>query len=86
MADWRFVLLQPATSYLERLSPPDRQRIYNALEQLVNDPQAAAPKRLRGRPEWSLRVGHWRILVRLDRKARVFIVTRIGPRGDVYKR
>ncbi len=86
MAEWRFILLQPALSYLERLSAEDRQRIYEALNLLAKDPGNAPIKRLHGRREFSLRVGGLRILLRVDRPARIFIVVRIGPRGDIYKR
>ncbi len=86
MAEWRFIFLQPARSYLERLSSEERKRIYDALEQLLKDPRNAPLKRLHGRPEWALRVGDSRILLRPDRAAKVFIVTRIGSRGDIYKR
>lgn len=38
-----------------------------------------------GRPEWSLRVGSWRALLRVDDKARTVVILTAGPRGDVYK-
>lgn len=86
MPNWQFRLLQRAQSYLERLPAHERARIYAALDQLKNDPQNCPLKRLHGRPEWRLRVGDQRVLLQIDRPAKLFIVTRIGPRGDIYKR
>jgi len=85
MGGWRLVLLRPARNYLERLPARERGSILDALEALVKDPSAAAVKKLRGRPEWSLRVRWRRVLLIPDRVNRVFVVTLIGPRGDVYK-
>ena len=86
MPEWQVIFLRPARRYLETLSRADQQRILDALEALRNDPASAPMKPLRGRPEWSLRVGERRVLMRVDREAQIIVVTRIGPRGDVYKR
>ncbi len=85
MTDWRVVILRPARRYLERLTRRDRERILEALDKLQQDPARAPVKPLEGRPEWSLRVGGRRVLLRVDRSARVLVVTEIAPRGDVYK-
>jgi mRNA interferase RelE/StbE len=42
-------------------------------------------KPLKGRPEWRLRVGKYRVLFIEDRENLTYVVTVIGPRGDVYK-
>jgi len=86
LADWRFVLLRPAERYLERLPSSDQQRIVNALESLALAPESSDIKPLKGRSDWCLRVGNYRILFLVDKGNKVFIVTRIGPRGDVYKK
>jgi mRNA interferase RelE/StbE len=85
MAVWRVLLLRPARSYLERLSPDERNRILDALEQLVKDPKNADLRKLQGRAELRLRVGNKRVLLIPDRLQKLIIVTRIGPRGDIYK-
>jgi len=78
-------LLRPARNYLARLSANERTAILDSLEALSRDPFSAQLKPLKGRPEWSLRIGDRRALIRVEREARLFIVTRIGPRGDIYK-
>ncbi len=57
MGVWRARLLRPARNYLERLSPDERNRILDALEQLIKDPETADLRKLQGRAEWRLRVG-----------------------------
>lgn len=86
LAEWSYLLLKPAERYLDRLSSSDQQRIVNALESLRLDPESSDIKPLKGRSDWRLRVGNYRILFLLDKENKVFIVTRIGPRGDVYKK
>jgi mRNA interferase RelE/StbE len=85
VTEWRVVLLRPARRYLERLPRRERERILDALDKLQQDPTRASVKPLEGRPEWSLRVGGRRVLLRVDRTTRLFVVTEIGPRGDIYK-
>ena len=86
LGEWSYVFLKPAERYLERLNSSDQQRIVNALESLVLAPESSDIKPLKGRDDWRLRVGNYRILFLLDKENQVFIVTRIGPRGDVYKK
>lgn len=84
MAKWQVVILRPARCYLEKLPRKEQERILNALQKLQENPQQAPVKPLKGRPEWSLRVGGRRVLIMVDREQRWFVVTTIGPRGDVY--
>jgi mRNA interferase RelE/StbE len=70
---------------LAKLPRPDREAILLALSNLQNDPFALDLKPLRGRSDWRLRVGGWRILVRTDIDEKIIIVYELGARGDVYK-
>ena len=85
MTDWRYIVLKPAQRYLERLRPDDQSRLINALSVLLIEPSRVDLKPLKGLSGWRLRVGDYRVLLQIDREAKLFIVTRIGPRGDVYK-
>ena len=85
MPQWQVLVLRRARNYLERLPAEDRRRILDALDKLANDPPSAPVKKLKGRPEWSLHVGTRRVLFLPDKRARLIVVTDIGPRGDVYK-
>lgn len=50
------------------------------------DPDRADIKPLEGRSEMSLRVGDKRILMQINTSKQEIIVTRIGSRGDIYKK
>ena len=84
--NWELKLLRPASKYLKRLPNNEALRILDMLELIAKDPEGSALKPLAGRPEWSCRVGDRRILMQVDIENREIIITRIGNRGDVYKK
>jgi mRNA interferase RelE/StbE len=84
VTEWQVIILQPARRYLERLPRKEQKRILNALQKLQEDPRQVLVKPLKGRPEWSLRVGGRRVLIMVDKKQKRLVITTIGPRGDVY--
>ena len=82
---WRLIIGPDVEKRLKRTTPKDRARITSALDALATDPSRADFKPLRGRPEWRLRVGRWRVLLRVDPQARTIWAVDAGPRGDIYK-
>lgn len=86
MAEWRLIVLKPARRYLEKLPPTEQERILDSLTLLEQDPFNSDIKPLKGHPEWSLRIGELRALLRVDRDERIIIIMTIAPRGDVSKR
>ena len=84
-AGWRVEIARPARRDLRRIDPPVRTRILDALDRLVGDPPAGNLIKLRGRPDSRLRVGDWRVLLRLDRDQRTVVVLRVLPRGRAYR-
>ena len=83
---WQVILLRQAKSYLKRLPANEVERILNALYLVQKDPEKADIKPLEGRPEMSLRVGDKRILMRINTSEKEIVITRIGSRGDIYKK
>lgn len=81
---WRILVSDSATKYLERLTDSERERVRKRLIELVAGPHGRA-KRLGGRPQWSLHIGGLRALLDVDESAKTINVAAIGPRGDVYK-
>jgi len=69
-AGWRVEITAPARRDLRRVDPPIRQRGLDALDRLVVDPPAGDVIKLQGRPEHRLRVGDWRVIMRLDHAQR----------------
>jgi mRNA interferase RelE/StbE len=83
---WRFLILKPAQRYLKRLSKDSQERIIKGLKSLLTNPENADIKPLKGRSELRLRIGDYRCLFFIDRENQIYIITQIGPRGDIYKK
>ena len=81
---WRLEVHHLFEKKLAKMPRPEREQILSALEKLQQAPFPFAQS-LKGRPDWRLRVGNWRILLRVDRKMQVIIAYDLGPRGDIYK-
>jgi mRNA interferase RelE/StbE len=61
------------------------RRISEAILSLESAPRPRACKRLRGREEYRMRVGDYRILYRVDDASRTVDVVAVGHRKDVYR-
>jgi mRNA interferase RelE/StbE len=83
---WRVIVSPAVKKRLAKLERPERERIIQALIDLGQDPFGLDVKPLRGRPEWRLRVGPWRILLRVDKANLAIVALTLGSRGDVYKK
>lgn len=84
---WRLSVASRARRDLRNLDPPVRERILDALEQLIGDEPAGDLRPLTGRrDEARLRVGDWRVLLKRDSVERVIYVRRVLPRGRAYDR
>jgi mRNA interferase RelE/StbE len=80
----RFKLTSEAKKYLNALDNDSIKRLYAALRALTKDPPTGDVKPLVGKAGlYRLRVGEWRMLFEYD--GNNIIVSKIGPRGDVYK-
>ena len=82
---WKVLVMPKAEKRLARLPEKQASRIIEALETLEEDPFSLDFKRLEGREEWRLRIGGWRVIVRVLREELIFLVLDIGSRGDIYK-
>jgi mRNA interferase RelE/StbE len=85
LVNWQYIVLKPAQRYLERMQLADQERIVNALDTLITASTALDIKPLKGRSELRLRVGKYRILFVEDAANKIYLVTTIGSRGDVYE-
>lgn len=82
---WHYIILKLAERYLKRLQPRSQERILNELDKLLASPTQTDFKKPQGRESYRLRVGNYRVLIKVDREEQLFIITEIGPRGDIYK-
>jgi mRNA interferase RelE/StbE len=69
----------------QRLDPPVRRRIIDALDRLTGEAPAGDVVKLTGAAEeWRLRVGDWRVRFQRDSSG-VVEVLRVLPRGRAYR-
>jgi mRNA interferase RelE/StbE len=80
------VVLQPkAKKYFRQLKEPLKGRIYAGLEKLKKDPREGDIQKMQGEVNiYRLRIGDYRVIFTIENKD--IIVTKIAPRGEVYKR
>jgi mRNA interferase RelE/StbE len=79
--------LKPAAARDLRKLPQDvRRRIVLRIDALVADPTLAGAEALKGEPDcFRLRVGEYRILYQIERKAHAVLIARIRHRSEVYR-
>jgi len=82
---WRIVFARPAERELAKLSSEMRLRVGRAIRALEEEPFPSSVKRLKGREEFRLRVGDYRILYSVEHVSQVLTIAAIGHRRDVYR-
>jgi len=73
---------QPA-KYLERLDATLKSRIKKSLEKLSLEPPEGDIEKMKGRADYRLRVGGYRLIFRIEDND--IIISKIAPRGQAYK-
>ena len=73
------------TAFVARLNRQTRERVFKKLVTVQNSPFTHF-KRLKGRNDYSLRVGKFRVIADIDRKTKMVSVTLIGLRKNVYSK
>lgn len=70
---------------LPSIAAKDAQRIIERIQKLADDPYPAEAVRLRGRDEWRIRQGDYRILYIVEEEIVTVFVVKVGHRREVYK-
>ena len=83
--EWKIIIAPIAEKRISNIPNPDKQRILTAIDKFYSG-LSGDLKPLKGRNEWRLRVGGWRILLDIDIKACLILVKYIDSRGGVYKK
>ena len=86
MRTYRIEFRPLARKALKRLDTINRRRIQGAIELLQTDPVPPKAKRLKGRNDYSLRVGDYRIIYSFSAGKLLILVIAIGHRRDVYQK
>ena len=63
----------------------DISRIIERIKDLANDPYPTGAVRLKGREEWRIRQGDYRVLYIVEEKIITVFVVKVGHRREVYK-
>jgi mRNA interferase RelE/StbE len=71
---------------MEKLPTEVYDRVDGAILALANDPRPPGCTRLRGRDDWRIRVGDYRIVCGIDDDRRVVEILAVAHRRDVYRR
>ena len=82
---WRIVFARTAERELAKLSSDIQLRLGRAIRSLEEDPVPASAKRLKGRHEFRLRVGDYRVLYLLEHEPRIVTISALGHRREVYR-
>jgi mRNA interferase RelE/StbE len=70
---------------LPSIPPKDLSRIIERIKELANDPYPHGAVRLKGREEWRIRQGDYRILYIIEEQIVTIFVVKVGHRREVYK-
>ncbi len=80
------VLVKPsAEKEMDRLPSSVFDRITAAILKLASEPRPRGCRKLRGRDEYRLRCGDYRILYAVDDDHRVVEIMSVGHRREVYR-
>ena len=78
-------IIRRALRALSNLPQQYANLVSRHLESLAEKPRPRDEKKLRGRTDYSLRVGAYRILYDIDDRARVVTIYRVKHRRDAYR-
>lgn len=74
-----------AVLQLEKLDKTVVKRMMKKLDSLQENPKLFS-KRLKGRLEYKVRVGDYRIIVGIDERKQIVFVHTLGHRKDIYEK
>ena len=71
---------------MEKLPSESLDRVDAAILALADDPRPRGCTRLKGREEWRVRVGDYRVVYAIDDDRRLVEILNVAHRRDVYRR
>lgn len=85
MKTYRIEFLRSAAKSLKQLERIEQRRIQGAIELLKTDPIPPSAKRLKGRTDYSLRVGDFRVIYTFASGKLTILVIAIAHRREIYR-
>lgn len=87
MIAYKVVLHREAKKDIKKLHPQIRNRVISALDQISENPKLHGSIQLSGYVDiYRYRVGHYRIVYRINEGELEVLVLDAKPRGEVYKK
>jgi mRNA-degrading endonuclease RelE of RelBE toxin-antitoxin system len=86
MSDWKVFIPDRIERRLAKLPPRETAIIKAKVNELAKGLSRGKIKKLKGRPEWSKRIGGRRVLIGVDFENKTLVVIAVGTRGDIYKK
>lgn len=74
-----------ANKELRNLPTDIQHRIRAAISDLARDPRSYGHKKLRGRTDYAIRIGRYRVIYDVDDDAQIVTILRVGRRRDAYR-
>ncbi len=82
----RLVISERARKDLLSVDLKDRQRIQEGIDRMLIDMRTADVLKIKGRKDrWRLRVGDFRVILRIDLAERVIYALRVMHRREAYR-
>jgi mRNA interferase RelE/StbE len=86
MASYRVIVSRSVRKKdLARLPAKDVAKIASRIQSLARNPYPPGAVQLRGRDEWRLRQGNYRILYVVEESVVTVHVVKVGHRRDIYR-
>ena len=86
MAVYTIDIRPRARRSLRQFDTPARKAIASAIDRLATEPRPADVTAIKGRRPWlRTRVGDYRIIYKVDERARLVTVAVVGNRREVYR-
>lgn len=85
MASYTLKITRKAVKALKKIHPVHRERINEAIDELVEDPRPPGVRKLSGTDQtWRIRIGDYRVIYDLYDDELVVLVLRVAHRKDAY--
>ncbi len=86
MAFWQIKFSKQAYKYYKTLQKGYQKKI-NKILNLLMDKEKIDIKPVEGETDiYRLRIGKYRMLIRVYKEKQILLIVKIGPRGDIYKK
>ena len=81
---YRIVVTRPAQKQLLKLPKEATDRLQMAIDNLAHDPRPSGVKKLKGSPDYRIRVGDYRVIYSIFDVVLLVEIVKVGQRGNFY--